>query len=84
MPVVKKLVKCGNSQAAVLDRNLMRLAGIRPDSWVAITVDGKKLVLEPATDEEIAEREAEHRSRVMAALEETHEEFDDVMRKLAE
>lgn len=56
MPIVKKLTKHGNSQALVLDKNTMDLVGI--ESWVSITTDGSKLIIEPAAPEQIRSREA--------------------------
>ena len=54
--MVKKLTRSGNSSALILDRTLMDLLEIEPDSEVKVTVEGRKLVIEPLTDEERATR----------------------------
>lgn len=86
MTLVKKLTKQGNSNALVLDKSIMDLVGIKPDSWVEIsTIDGESLTIKPATEKEIVERkDDEHMAKVRDAIDKTHERFDSVLKKLAE
>ena len=54
MPRVKRLVRHGNSQAVILDRSLMDVVGIEPNSMISIDVKDNKLLIGPAetsTDE---------------------------------
>ena len=50
----KKLTRQGNSTALILDRQLMELLGIDRDSVVKVSVHGRKLVVEPLSEEERA------------------------------
>ena len=86
MTLVKKLTKQGNSSALVLDKGIMDLVGIKPNSWVSIrTTDGKSLTIMPAGDMEVVEREdGEHMAKVQDAIDKTHKRFDKVLRKLAD
>lgn len=46
----KKLTRQGNSTALILDRQIMQLLEIDRDSIVKITVQGRKLVIEPVDE----------------------------------
>jgi antitoxin component of MazEF toxin-antitoxin module len=50
----KKLTRQGNSTALILDRQIMELLDIDRDSVVKVTVHGRKLIVEPLTEEERA------------------------------
>lgn len=86
MTLVKKLTKQGNSNALILDKGIMELVGIKPDSWVSVcTTDGKSLTIAPVTDGEVVEREdSVHMAKVQDAIDKTHKRFDKVLRKLAD
>lgn len=43
----KKLTACGNSLALTIDRPLLRLLGIGPNTKLRISTDGKCLIVEP-------------------------------------
>ncbi len=78
MPVVKKLTRHGNSRALVLDKSTMDLLGI--ESWVSITTDGSKLIIEPAAPEQIAV----HTERVEAALDKGNKKYGRMLKGLAD
>ena len=46
--MVKKLTKHGNSMALVIDRPILDLLKIDPDTPLDVTTDGKKLTIAPA------------------------------------
>ena len=50
----KKLTRQGNSAALIIDRQLMELLDIDRDSVVKVSVHGRKLVVEPLSEEERA------------------------------
>lgn len=54
--IVKKLTRQGNSSALVIDRPLMQLMDIDNDTALKITVKGRKMTIEPLTEEERAEQ----------------------------
>jgi antitoxin component of MazEF toxin-antitoxin module len=51
---VKKLTRQGNSAALIVDRALMELMDIDSDTPLKLTVEGRKLIVEPLSDEERA------------------------------
>lgn len=50
----KKLTRQGNSTALILDRQIMDLLGIERDAVVKVSVHGRKLVVEPVSEEQRA------------------------------
>ena len=50
--VVKKLTRQGNSSALILDRTMLDLLDIDQDTPLKLTIDGKRLIVEPLTDRE--------------------------------
>jgi antitoxin component of MazEF toxin-antitoxin module len=53
---VKKLTRQGNSAALIIDRPLMELLGIDADTPLKVTVEGRRMIVEPMTKDERAER----------------------------
>jgi antitoxin component of MazEF toxin-antitoxin module len=51
--IAKKLTKVGNTQAMVLDKTLLSLVDAGSESTFRISIDGKKIVLEPMTQKEV-------------------------------
>ncbi|MBA3465094.1 MAG: AbrB/MazE/SpoVT family DNA-binding domain-containing protein [Deltaproteobacteria bacterium] len=43
----KRLTACGNSLALTIDRPLLRLLGIGPNTKLRVSTDGKRLIVEP-------------------------------------
>jgi antitoxin component of MazEF toxin-antitoxin module len=55
MPFIKKLSRVGDSTCVILDKQLLKMADIEPDSEVEIRVENGTIVVAPhrhATDEE--------------------------------
>jgi antitoxin component of MazEF toxin-antitoxin module len=51
--IAKKLTKVGNTQAVVLDKTLLSLIDADSDSTFKVSIEGKKIVLEPMTQKEV-------------------------------
>ncbi|HLL91171.1 MAG TPA: hypothetical protein VK324_17875 [Tepidisphaeraceae bacterium] len=51
---IKKLTRQGNSSALILDKAVMELLEIDNDTPPKLTVEGKRLIVEPLTPEERA------------------------------
>jgi antitoxin MazE len=49
-PMVKTLTKHGNSYALVIDKPILELLNIRPDSPLEVTTDGTVLIIRPASE----------------------------------
>lgn len=54
--VVKKLTRQGNSAALVIDKPILDLLDINQDTPLKITVNGRQLIIEPLSDEEVDAR----------------------------
>ena len=54
--IVKKLTRQGNSSALIVDRALMDLLDIDGETPLKMTVEGRKLIVEPLSKEERAAR----------------------------
>lgn len=52
--IIKKLTRQGNSAALVIDKQLLDLLDINQDTNLKISVNGRKLTVEPLSDEERA------------------------------
>lgn len=47
MPLVKKLIRVGDSTGVILDRTILRRVDIEPDSEVEVSVEGNAIVIRP-------------------------------------
>lgn len=74
--MVKTLTRHGNSYALVIEKPVMELLGIKPDTPIEITTDGKALVLAPV-------RDTARKARFEKALKETNRKFGRALRNLA-
>jgi antitoxin component of MazEF toxin-antitoxin module len=75
--MVKKLTKHGNSLALVIDRPILELLKIDPETPLDISTDGKQLVISPA-------KPSERRKKFEAAQELAHKRYGKAFRKLAD
>jgi antitoxin component of MazEF toxin-antitoxin module len=51
--IAKKLTKVGNTQAVVLDKTLLNLVDADTESTFKVSIEGKKIVLEPMSQKEV-------------------------------
>ena len=75
--MVKTLTKHGNSWALVIDKAIMELLRIQPDSPLEITTDGKSLVISPAGDQK-------RRQKFESVLDKTNRKYAKALKKLSE
>jgi antitoxin component of MazEF toxin-antitoxin module len=75
--MIKNLVKHGNSWALVIDRPILELLKIDPESPLEITTDGRSMLIAPASG-------SDHQDRVAVAREKVIAKFDKAFKKLAE
>ncbi len=75
--MIKTLTKHGNSLALVIDKPILELLNIDPDTPISISTDGKTLILSPVRDGERAEKLAQIRKKV-------NKQYGDTFRKLAD
>jgi len=77
MKMLKNLVKHGNSWALVIDRPILDLLNISPESPLEITTDGRSVIVAPAG---LSER----KDRVRAARKKINAKHAKAFKKLAE
>ena len=75
--MIKKLTKHGNSLALVIDRGILDLLDIGPDTPLTIKTDGKRLIVTPTQD-------AARRKKFRTALAKVNRQYGSALRKLAE
>jgi antitoxin component of MazEF toxin-antitoxin module len=75
--MIKKLTKHGNSWAVVIDKPVLELLQIEPETPLEITTDGQTLTISPV-------RDAKRRKQIEAALEKANRKYGRALKKLAE
>ena len=75
--MIKTLTKHGNSYALVIDKPILELLHVSPDSEFEIFTDGQCLVLTPV-------RGSEEKKSFQDALELVHRRFGRALKRLAE
>ena len=75
--MVKTLTRHGNSYALIIDKPILELLHIEPDTPIEIRTDGNVLVLAPR-------RDPERQARFEEALEDTNRRFGRALKNLAE
>jgi antitoxin component of MazEF toxin-antitoxin module len=77
LAMIKTLTKHGNSYALVIEKPILELLRIGPETSFEIVTDGQCLVLTPL-------RDAEEEKRFESALGRVHRRFGRAMKRLAE
>lgn len=54
--MIKTLTRQGNSSALIIDRTLLDLLGIDNETPLKLSVEGRRLIVEPAEPDDRAER----------------------------
>lgn len=75
--MIKKLTKHGNSYALVIDKPILELLRITPETPLELRTDGHAIVLAPV-------RAAEEDEKFQEALAMVHSRFGNAMKRLAE
>ena len=75
--MIKTLTKHGNSYALVIEKPILELLRVSPETSFEIVTDGQCLVLTPV-------RDSEDEKRFQDALDMVHKRFGRAMKRLAE
>ena len=75
--MIKNLTKHGNSYALVIEKPILELLRVSPETPFEIVTDGQCLVLSPI-------RDSDEEKKFAAALETVHRRFGRAMKRLAE
>ena len=54
--MVKRLVQHGNSYALIIDKPIMKMLGITPETALKISTDGKKISVEPQESKQVSKK----------------------------
>ncbi len=73
----KTLIKHGNSLALVIDKPILEMLHITPDTPLELTTDGDALLVSPVRDKA-------RQKKLAASLEKISRKFGDDLRRLAE
>jgi antitoxin component of MazEF toxin-antitoxin module len=80
--MIKTLTKHGNSLALILDKPILELLGIEPETPISISTDGKSLILSPVRGASTQEMEREEKlTRIRAKV---NKKYEKTFKKLAE
>jgi antitoxin MazE len=75
--VIKTLTKHGNSWALVIDKPVLELLNIGPETPLKIRTDGQTLIIAPA-------EETSRKQKLRAAIDETNRRYGKALKRLAE
>lgn len=75
--MVKRLTRHGNSLALVIDKGVLDLLGIGPETPLSISTDGNCLIITPV-------RATRRRREFSQALEKTNKRYAKALKRLAE
>jgi antitoxin component of MazEF toxin-antitoxin module len=75
--MIKNLVKHGNSWAVLIDRPILDLLKIAPESQIELTTDGKSIRITPVNSDD-------SKSKVRAARAKVNSKHSKAFKKLAE
>jgi len=75
--MTKNLIKHGNSWALVIDRPILDLLQIDPDTPLELSTNGDVLVISPQRDEK-------RRKRFQSALKKINQRYGNALKRLAE
>ncbi len=75
--MIKNLTKHGNSMALVIDKPVLELLNISPETPLDISTDGQVLIISPV-------RDAKRKAKFKAAMEKTNRKYGRVLKRLAE
>ncbi len=75
--MTKTLIKHGNSLALIIDKPILELLKITPETALELTTDGDSLLVSPIRDQA-------RQKRLRASLKRINEKFGDDLKRLAE
>ena len=75
--MVKNLIKHGNSYALIIDKPIMDLLHVTPDTVLELTTNGDRLVISPV-------RSKSKQAKLSKIIDEVNRDFAPALKKLAE
>jgi antitoxin component of MazEF toxin-antitoxin module len=78
MGMIKRLAKTGTSYSVIIDRTMMKLLQITPETNLNLSIEGESLVITPVKEK------TERQKKLELALSESFEQYDSAYKRLAE
>lgn len=75
--MLKTLIKHGNSLALVIDKPILEMLQVTPDTPLELTTNGESLLISPV-------RDAARQKRLRKSLDKINRKYGDDLRRLAE
>ncbi len=69
--MTKRLQAIGNSAGIIIDKPILELLGITPETELELSTDGQRLIITPVSEKSRKGRVARLQARVLAAHEKT-------------
>lgn len=69
--MTKRLQAIGNSAGIIIDKPILELLGITPETELELSTDGQRLIITPVSEKSRRSRLARLQARVVAAHEKT-------------
>jgi antitoxin component of MazEF toxin-antitoxin module len=80
--MIKTLTKHGNSLALILDKPILDLLGIEPETPISISTDGKSLILSPI--QEASTQATEREKKLTGIRARVNKKYEKTFKKLAD
>lgn len=80
MAITKKLSRVGKSYSLIIDKNIMQLLDINPETDLEISIQGNSLLVTPSKKEELVD----HKKKIRNAFQQSLEQYGVVYKKLAQ
>lgn len=77
--MIKNLTKHGNSYALIIDRPIMELLRIEPDTRLSLETDGKCITIRP-----VEPHADDQQEKLKSSLDKVNRRYGKVLKKLAE
>jgi len=76
--MIKRLIQHGNSAALIIDKPILDLLRIKPETLVEVVTDGRSIILSPLPSAEVTEED------IVRSLERVNKRHGATLRKLGQ
>lgn len=84
MAITKKLSRVGKSYSLIIDKNIMQLLDINPETELEVSIQGNSLLVTPSKKKETVSNQENHKEKIRNAFQQSLEQYAVVYKKLAQ
>jgi antitoxin component of MazEF toxin-antitoxin module len=84
MAITKKLSRVGKSYSLIIDKNIMQLLDINPETELEVSIQGNSLLVTPSKKKEDVSNQKNHKEKIRNAFQQSLEQYAVVYKKLAQ